>query len=86
MKTGTVTNSKNMVTIDEQIKTDNEGWPMQNVRLIDLLKALNIVTDQIPEEELKKKIYVMNTIPVVDLQVWDDSIHFWLEDNQELHT
>ncbi len=59
---------------------------MQNVRLIDLLKALNIVTDQIPEEELEKKIYVMNTIPVVDLQIWDDSIHFWLEDNQELHT
>lgn len=75
-----------MVTIDEQVMTDSEGWPMYNIRLIDLLKVLNIITDQIPEEDLKKKIYVMNTIPVVDLHVCKDSIHFWLDDSKELHT
>ena len=75
-----------MITIDEQIKTDIEGWPMQGLRLIDLLKALNIPTDNIPEKTLAMHLLLMNTIDIVDLQIWDKSIHFWLEDNQELHT
>ena len=75
-----------MITTDEQIKKDIEGWPMQGLRLIDLLKALNIPTENVPENTLKMSLLLMNTIPIVDLQVWDKSIHFWLEDNQELHT
>lgn len=75
-----------MITTDNEVKKDESGWSMQTMRVVDLLKTLKIPVNNIPEDTLSKKLYMMNTIDVVDIQIWDDSVHFWLEDNQELHT
>ena len=51
-----------LITRDEVVRYDFQGWPEYQIRVIDLLKVLNIPTDNISKDILEKHIEEIITL------------------------
>lgn len=69
-----------IITYDKTIGIDKDGWSITQLRVIDILRILNISTDNIPEQTLVKHVYVSNIIPVTDAYTDDKSLILYTEE------
>lgn len=76
-----------LITRDEVVRYDFQGWPEYQIRVIDLLKVLNIPTDNISLDILEKHIevfeddgmgYAAKIYKAVDCGVDNDKINIWI--------
>lgn len=76
-----------LITRDEVVRYDFQGWPEYQIRVIDLLKVLNIHTDNISKDILEKHIevfeddgmgYAAKIYKAVDCRVDNDKINIWI--------
>ena len=76
-----------LITRDEVVRYDFQGWPEYQIRVIDLLKVLNIPIDNISLDILEKHIevfeddgmgYAAKIYKAVDCGVDNDKINIWI--------
>lgn len=76
-----------LITQDNPVRYDFQGWPEYQIRVIDLLKALNIPIDNISKDILTKHIevceddgmgYAGKTYKAVDCGVDNNKISIWI--------
>lgn len=48
-----------LITRDKVVRYDSQGWPEYQIRVIDLLKVLNIPIDNISKDILEKHIEIL---------------------------
>lgn len=76
-----------LITQDNPVRYDFQGWPEYQIRIIDLLKVLKIPTDNISKDILSKQIEVLEddgmgyagkTYKAIDCGVENDKISIWI--------
>ena len=48
-----------LITRDKVVRYDSQGWPEYQIRVVDLLKVLNIPIDNISKDILEKHIEIL---------------------------
>lgn len=76
-----------LITRDKVVRYDSQGWPEYQIRVIDLLKVLNIPIDNISKDILEKHIeileddgigYAAKIYKAIDCGVDNDKINIWI--------
>lgn len=76
-----------LITQDNPVRYDFQGWPEYQIRVIDLLKTLNIPIDNISLDILSKPIevfeddgmgYAGKTYKAIDCGIETDKITIWI--------
>lgn len=76
-----------LITQDNPVRYDFQGWPEYQIRVIDLLRVLKIPTDNISKDILTKHIevceddgmgYVAKIYKAVDCEVNNDKLNIWI--------
>lgn len=76
-----------LITQDDPVRYDFQGWPEYQIRVIDLLRVLKIPTDNISKDILTKHIevyeddgmgYAAKIYKAVDCEVNDDKLNIWI--------
>ena len=76
-----------LITRDKVVRYDSQGWPEYQIRVVDLLKVLNIPINNISKDILEKHIeileddgmgYAYKTYKAVDCGVDNDKRNIWI--------